>query len=154
METLKINIPKGFKIGSFNQQTGEVTFVETPKDVKERLKTFDDVLADLGISPQIFDEKVRELEPDEKAYIQLKHIVKSLNEGWEPNWEDSNQYKYYPFFTMGSPSGSGFSYDGCADWYASSNAGSRLCFKNRELAVYAGKQFLEIYKQFLSLNKE
>lgn len=152
METLKINIPKGFKIGSFDQKTGEVTFIETPKEVIERVKSFDDVLLELSISSQVFDEKVRELEPDEKAYIQVKHIVKALNEGWEPNWEDSNQYKYYPWFEMGSPSGSGFSYGDFVCWFAASYAGSRLCFKSRELAVYAGKQFEQLYKEYFVLN--
>lgn len=86
---------------------------------------------------------------DEAAYIKLKTIAKALNEGWVPDWKNNSEYKYYPWFNMNDASGfSFFGYDlGCTN----ARLGSRLCFKSRELAEYAGKQFTSIYKDFLTL---
>lgn len=152
MQTLKINIPNGFKIKSFDESTGEVNFEPIPKDIKERIKTFDDVIRELGDDPQDFKNAISIMdEPDEIAYVKLKLIAKALNEGWKPDWTDSNEYKYYPWFRMGSSSGGGFSYDGYDFGYAVSDVGSRLCFKSRRLAEYAGEQFEELYKEYFVL---
>lgn len=77
-------------------------------------------------------------------------ICRALNEGWTPDWNDSNQAKWYPYFDMRSKSGFGFSYSFYVTWRTSADVGSRLCFKNEELAKYAGKQFENIYKSFLT----
>ena len=73
-------------------------------------------------------------------------LCKSLNEDWTPDWDNSNEYKYYPWFKMGS---SGFRFGDCDGWDAVSGVGSRLCFKSRKLAEYAGEQFEDVYKQFM-----
>jgi hypothetical protein len=151
MKTLKIEIPIGFEIDNFDIKTGEIKFKETPKDIKERIKTFADVLNHLNIDEDDFDDENEGLQIDEIAYKKVKLIVKVLNEGWIPDWMDS-EYKYFPWFDMkGSSSGSGFSFCDCGDWGTYSSVGSRLCFKSRELAEYAGKQFTEIYKQYMTI---
>ncbi|WP_407497459.1 hypothetical protein [Elizabethkingia meningoseptica] len=149
--TLKIEIPAGYEVDKFDPSTGEIKFREKPKDIKERIKTFADVLNYFGINETYFNEQNEDLESDEVAYRKVKLIVKALNEGWTPDWSDSDQYKYFPWFNMGSSSGAGFS---CGDfdlWFTSSNVGSRLCFKNRDLAKYAGQQFESIYKEFMTI---
>lgn len=152
MNTLKINIPEGFVIDKFDESTGEVSFKAKPKEVKERITNFVDVLVDLNIDAKEFFEQNKNLPDDELAYKQLKLIVQAFNEGWTPDWTNGNQGKYYPWFKMGSPSGGGFSYYDCADWYADSSVGSRLCFKSSDLAKHAGQLFESIYKDFLTLN--
>jgi len=147
MQTIKIEIPKGFVIDSFDKQLGEIKFKEAPKDVKERIKTVTDVLADNGLTPEQFDIQCEGLEPDEVGYRLAKLIAKSLNEGWTPDWNNSSEGKYVPWFYMGGSSG--FRYNGCDYWRSLSGVGSRLCFKTRELAEYAGNQFTEVYKQFM-----
>ncbi|MBF03218.1 MAG: hypothetical protein CMP76_07975 [Flavobacterium sp.] len=147
MNTLKIKIPDGHKIGAFNQQTGEITFEPIPKIITERIKTFEDVLKELDIDPQDFHTKTHRLDKDTKAYEQIKLIVKALNEGWTPDWSNSNEYKYFPWFKMGSPSGSGFRFRVYDDWHSYSYVGSRLALKTKELAEHAGKQFEDIYKK-------
>lgn len=149
METLKIEIPKGHVIDSFDQSTGVIKFKEKPKNVMERIKTINDVLADHGLTPHQFSIMTKETLPDESAYMLLKLLCKSLNEGWTPDWNNSNEGKYYPYFYMGGSSG--FRFNVCAYWYSYSFVGSRLCFKSRELAEYAGKQFTDIYKQFMTI---
>jgi hypothetical protein len=91
------------------------------------------------------------------AYAKLFIIAEALNEGWVPDWADSDQYKYYPWLLVKkntkNPSGFGLSYDGydCAGSY--SNVGSRLCFKSSELAEYAGKQFKKEYEEAYLIEK-
>ena len=147
--TLKIEIPAGYEVDNFDPSTGEIKFREKPKDIKERIKTFDDVLNHFGIDKTYFNELNQDLESDEVAYRKVKLIVKALNEGWTPDWTDSNQYKYLPWFNMGSSSGAVSSYDLCDYWDTSSLVGSRFCFKSRDLAKYAGQQFESIYKDYL-----
>ena len=81
----------------------------------------------------------------------MKLLTKSLNEGWEPDWDNSSERKYFPWFNMSS-SGSGFSFCVCDDWGTHSSVGSRLCFKSSELAKYAGTQFTDIYKEYMLIN--
>jgi hypothetical protein len=150
-KTLKIKIPEGFEIDSFEASTGEIKLKATPKDIKERIKTFDDVLQINGVKREIFENNIQDLTTDEVAYKMLKEIVKAFNEGWVPDWTNSNEYKYYAYFTMGSPSGGGFSFHDYDFWYTYSVVGSRLCYKSADLAKHAGQLFESIYKDFLTL---
>jgi len=116
--------------------------------ITDRVKTFEDACNVLNIEEaDILNGNETQ---DETAYIKLKTIARALNEGWKPNWQNSSEYKYYPLFYMDQP-GSGFSFDDYVYDYAASCLGSRLCFKSRELAEYAGKQFTGIYRDFLTL---
>lgn len=82
------------------------------------------------------------------AHAKLVIIAEALNEGWQPDWASDDQWKYEPWFYMGGSSGSGFAYYGFGSWRTLSNCGSRLCFKSRELAEYAGEQFRDLYKDY------
>ena len=154
MNRLKINIPDGFVVDKFDEQTGEVSFKLKPKKVTERIKNFDDVLAELGIEKESFLKGIQDISPDEVAYRKIKLIVKAFNEGWTPDWTNSNEYKYYPWFEMGSPSGSGFRFYVYGFWNTFSYVGSRLCFKSSELAKHVGNLFIDDYRDFLTLNIE
>jgi hypothetical protein len=149
---MKIDPPKGYKFQSVDQSTGAINLVEIPKDIKERIKTFVDVLIVLNIDGNEFVELTKNLPADELAYKQVKLMVEAFNEGWKPDWTNSSEGKYYPWFKMGSSSGVGFSFHGYDCWHTISRVGSRLCFKSSELAEYAGKTFESIYKDFLTLN--
>ena len=112
--------------------------------VTDRVKTADDAFKIKGISiASVINDNDT---PDEIAYKIIKVIVEVLNEGWVPDWKNDNQYKYYPWFDMSS--GSGLSYGGYVHLSSDSCVGSRLCFKSRELAEYAGKQFIKEYTDF------
>ncbi len=126
-------------------------------NIMERVKTFEDACEVLGIYPKEISMTVDFGHNDDAArsiaavaaFAKLVIIVRALNEGWVPDWSDERQHKYYPWFKMSSPSGPAF--DDCAYWLSNSDVGSRLCFKSRELAEYAGKQFISIYTDFLTL---
>jgi hypothetical protein len=115
----------------------------------DEIKTFEDACAELDINPQAvyFGNDT----PDEIAYKKLKIVIKAINQGWTPDWNNSNQYKYYPYFEVLS-SGFGFSTTGYDYDYSGTIAtvGSRLCFESSEKAKYAGKQFLQLYNEFLT----
>lgn len=123
--------------------------------ITEKVKSFEDACQILGIEPNIPQVEVLP-ENHQKAIIahyKLVIIAQALNEGWEPNWDDGEEYKYYPWFDMeGSSSGSGFSYRGYDDWSADSDVGSRLCFKSRELARYIGETFVDLYREYFVLD--
>jgi hypothetical protein len=88
------------------------------------------------------------MDEDTIAYEKAKIVTKAINQDWVPDWNNPSQYKYWPWFNLSS--GFGFSYSGSDCAYAHSVVGSRLCFESREKSDYAGKQFLEIYKAFLT----
>lgn len=122
----------------------------TPKDITKRVKTYADACTVLGIEP-INEDVLAKLgfTKDEIAYRKLKTVVEALNEGWRPDWSDSSDYKYWNWFVY-NPSYAGF---GCATTRHTpsgtiTNVGSRLCFKTRELAAYAGRQFEDLYNDF------
>ncbi|MCZ8353939.1 MAG: hypothetical protein O9340_04340 [Cyclobacteriaceae bacterium] len=149
MQTLKIQIPEGYQIDNVDMNSGEIKFKPVPKDVRERFKTVSDVLAHHLLTEEEFDEKCEDLTADEKAYRFLKMLAQCLNEGWQPDWNNENQPKYYPWFYMGGSSG--FRSYFFVNWDSYSNVGSRLCFKSSVLAEYAGTQFLNQYKQFMTI---
>lgn len=148
MKTIKVEIPEGYEAESFDDKTAEVKL--RPKGVKRGtdILTVADLLAANGLTQEQFDQQSEGLDPDEKAYRLMKLLAKTLNEGWLPNWDNPNEYKYYPWFYMDGGS-SGFRFDGFANWDSSSAVGSRLCFKSSALAEHAGKNFTEVYKQFM-----
>jgi hypothetical protein len=118
------------------------------KSFKE-IKTFEDACEELDIMPDgvfsITDTS------DEIAYMKLKTIIKAINQGWTPDWNNSNQEKWYPWFNLSS--GFGFSCSGCICDWTYSGVGSRLCFKSEENSNYAAKQFLDLYEEFLTIKQ-
>ena len=81
------------------------------------------------------------------AHFKLVIIAQVLNDGWEPNWDDYNEYKYYPWFYMDSALGFDLNHVYCH--YSASTVGSRLCFKTEALAEYAAKNFKDLYKDYM-----
>lgn len=120
--------------------------------ITDRVKTFSDACDVLGINEEDITMNLQcEALPDDvksiMAYAKLVIICRALNEGWKPDWTNGNQWKYYPWFALSS--GSGLSYHDFANDYSFSSVGSRLCLKNKELAEYIGKQFSDIYAEYM-----
>lgn len=151
-ETLELQKQKAldaYETGSKKEKTfleklyGKKVFL---KEITERIKTIEDVLEDNNITQSDIDLMFANTPEHFKHQFIAELLCKSLNEDWIPNWNDSSEGKYYPWFKMGS---SGFQFHDCATWRTSSLVGSRLCFKSRKLAEYAGQQFEDVYKQFM-----
>ena len=117
--------------------------------------------------------EVAEENRDILAYMKLRIIAAALNEGWVPQFTE-NEYRYFPWFFFytkeeydkldddekgrcvlrsggGAGSSGGFvvcSASGDASG-SSASGGSRLAFRTRELAAYAGRQFIEEWADFM-----
>lgn len=133
---------------AFFQETLKATFGESTFSMKvtDRIKSFEDACEDQGLNPN--DPIFTTGTPDVIAYNKLtKAIIPSLNEKWTPDWNNSNQRKWYCWFKY---DGSGFRFYDSRYGLVFSSVGSRLCFKSEELAVYAAKQFQNEYNQLFN----
>lgn len=164
---------------------GEETF--KPKDIMERVKTFEDACHELGEEHPFvrsYNGYANNIHEDNKndtdilAYLKLRIICAALNEGWEPQFTE-DEWRYYPWFTLWTEdelseksdewktdrhliSTGEYQTDYAGLAYAHSfNApsitiaafGSRLCLKSDTLAVYCGKQFINIWADFCLIRK-
>ena len=149
------------------------------RPVTERIKTLADAMEALGQGNPLVEEyiavrdKLRTDAGELIAYLKLRIIVAALNEGWEPKFE-KDEDRYFPWFYLYTKeqyenlddevkgrcvlrSGSSASaYYGFvlvdADYDAShsyNSGGSRIAFRTRELAAYAGRQFIEEWADFI-----
>jgi hypothetical protein len=111
MQTLQIDKSKARKLYKnaapefkelLHETFGEKFFNEK---ITDRVKTFEDAYEIVGIRPQ--DITCTNDTKDELAYKKLKIIAQALNEGWTPDWSNSNERKWFPWFEY--KSGFGFS---------------------------------------------
>ena len=163
---------------------GKDTF--KPKDVTERIKTFEDACRELGMEHPFvaaYDAWIMNEEFDDQleiiAYLKLRIICAALNEGWKPQFT-ADEWRYYPWFWLYTQDeindmdeqekqdrhliptgdyGTGYAGFACADSSdAPSNAttyiGSRLCLKSEALAVYCGKQFIDLWADKITKQNE
>ena len=198
---MEIEIPTGYKAEWVN---GVLTLVQDKKEnlrpVTERVKTFEDAVAELGEDNNLvmmfkhFEaEGFAAGSEDFIAYLKLRIITAALNEGWTPQFT-GDEYRYSTWFDLygeqewndlsedtkrqrGVLFGGSANHGALAGFVcarsnavpsdalagfvcARSNAvssdtlayiGSRLCFKNRNLALYAGKQFASLWMDFCYL---
>lgn len=126
------------------------------EEITDRVKSYTDACNVLGIEPMNEqDMKEQGYRPDEIARRKLETITEALNEGWKPDWNNTNEYKYYPYFYIEeNAKAQGTAGLACANTiyaasYTSAGIGSRLCFHDRETARYAGRTFTELYEQIL-----
>lgn len=132
-------------------------------NICDRVKTYADACEVLGVAPM--DEKGMAscgFRPDEIARRKLETITAALNEGWRPDWNNTNEYKYYPWFRIlpgkgkdaqgkpcGASAGLAYAFTNYAATYTFAYFGSRLCFHDYETAAYAGDTFRDLYAQIL-----
>lgn len=181
MRKVEIEIPDGKMAKWVN---GVLTLVdEKPQNVMERIKTFEDAVAELSNRAMNGDKDARKLldewnritfpvdSKDLLAYIKLRIITKVLNEGWEPKFIPG-EYRWAPYFLFytkeeiekmnaetrarvvlrsvnNANGGVSFANAHYAFSIVNASLGYRLSLKSKELAEYAGKQFTEIYADFI-----
>lgn len=110
---------------------------------------------------------------DMVSYMKLRIICAALNEGWEPQFTE-DEARWYPWFWLYTQDEinnmdeqekqdrhlistgdyitdyAGFAY-ACSNYAPSTthtSLGSRLCLKSEALAVYCGKQFIDLWADF------
>lgn len=176
MKKVEIEIPEGKKVEWVN---GVLTLVDdTPKDIKERIKTFEDAVMIIGNGNQAvidyFAISETDCSNDILAFAKLRVIAEALNEEWKPKFDDDER-RYYPWFYIDTENEygefdeekksrhiplrlnnfavmyGGLVYAFVSGTGSSSNAlGSvRLAFKTKKLAEYCGNQFIDIWADLL-----
>ena len=109
MRKLEIEIPDGKMAKWVN---GVLTLVdEKPQNVMERIKTFEDAVAELSNRAMNGDKDAGKLLDEWKiiifsanskdllAYLKLRIITYALNEGWKPKFIPE-EYRWSPFFLI------------------------------------------------------
>lgn len=152
-----------------------------PKNIMERVKTFEDACEVLGEDHQYvlaYREWMRISYAnckDISAYLKLRIICAALNEGWKPTFSD-DECTYYPWFffytkdeydeldedvkkechiigrlhkTLSQNGGIVFVSSINASSNTYSHYGFMIAFKTLELAKYCGKQFIDIWVDYL-----
>ena len=155
MKTLQLSEEKAQKLFKKASPEFKEVLVDTfgeqcfSEKITDRIKTFQNVkefYRNNNIAPKIvFCETDTK---DERAYKKLKLIARVINQGWTPDWDDNNQKKWYPWFSLSS--GFGFSGSDYLCTSAGTAVGSRLCFPTQELSNYVAIQFIDIYKAYLT----
>lgn len=120
-------------------------------DTSKKITSYEDACKVLNIQPineEVFNAFPKEDQRSMLAYHKLTVITRALNNGWKPNWDDQNEWKYYPLFRYVN-AGLSCAYANYTASDASADVGSRLCFYASRLARYAGNQFTDLYEQIL-----
>ena len=182
-QIIKIAVPAGKKaewVDGFLKLVDNEEAKEK-KPVTERVKTFDDACKELGIDAEAIQQQWQDAGItmlDEVAYQKLRIITAALNEGWEPDFTNDDEYRYYPYLCLWTKEeledkdeawkddhnlqlwiGGGSSHYGaacglaCAYSYdawslAIAYVSARLAHKTEELAIYSGKQFTELWANY------
>ena len=186
-EVIQVEIPAGKKAawvdGFLKLVDAEEEQNKDERPITERVKTFEDACKELGEDHKLVQQfkAIQEAIAEDKeatAYFKLGIITAALNEGWEPDFTNDDEYRYYPYLCLWTKEeledkdeawkdehnlqlwiGGVSSYDGAKGGLASassidawSNASAsisaRLTYKTEELAIYSGKQFTELWTNY------
>jgi hypothetical protein len=110
------------------------------RKITDRINSYYDACSDQGITPLTIDHFNFLPEQDRRPtslFHQHTVIIRSLNEGWAPDWANHNEYKYEPRFKK--TGGAGFGFSSAGTWAATSAVGSRLYLRTEELAKHFGE---------------
>lgn len=166
---------KKLLLALFPELSSETAQKADNRPVTERIKTFEDAMLELGEEhPFVKEWHLGEnLSPELEAYLQLRVICAALNEGWEPKFTE-DEVRWYPWFWLYTRDeiermdeqqkqdrNLMFTGDYITDYagfacassdnapsYTTTSVGSRLCLKSEALAVYCGKQFIDLWADF------
>lgn len=124
------------------------------------IKSFENACEKLNLDPKALPDVSMIPEELRKAIIngyKLMIIYKAINDGWTPNWNDSSEWKYYPWFwveaSAARSSGFSFSRSHCHCTRTNASVGSRLCTDSSEKALYIAKTFQDEYKEYFLIQK-
>lgn len=186
-EVIQVEIPAGLKTswmdGFLKLVDAEEEQKKDERPITERVKTFEDACKELGEDHKLIQQfkAIQEAIAEDKeatAYFKLGIITAALNEGWEPEFTNYDEYRYYPYICLWTKEelkykdeawkedhnlqlwfGGGCSNHGAYCGLASADSNNawstaqaifsaRLAHKTEELAIYSGKQFTELWANY------
>lgn len=151
-----------------------------PKDIRDKIKTFDDAFHALGDKHELVKEYKNLIvcdcfSRDIIAYAKLRIIAEALNEGWKPTFDDG-EHRYYPMIyiytkedyeelsenkkkelivvgnskiKLNENCGDIYALEVSTSSYSVFSNGYHLALRTWELSEYCGKQFIDIWSDFL-----
>lgn len=188
-EVIQVEIPAGKKAawvdGFLKLVDAEEEQKKDERPITERVKTFEDACKELGEDHKLVQQfkAIQEAIAEDKeatAYFKLGIITAALNEGWEPDFTNNNEYRYYPYLCLwtkeeledkdeawkddhnlqlwigggdssaGAACGLAAAYSSTAWSDANADFSARLAHKTEKLAIYSGKQFTELWTNYVT----
>lgn len=119
-------------------------------NTEKKIASYEDACRVLNIQPineEVFNIFPKEDQRSMLAYHKLIVITRALNNGWKPNWDDQNEWKYYPLFRYVT-AGLSCANTANAATITDASIGSRLCFPTSALAKYAAEHFADLYRDY------
>lgn len=119
-------------------------------NTEKKIASYEDACRVLNIQPineEVFNIFPKEDQRSMLAYHKLIVITRALNNGWKPNWDDQNEWKYYPLFRYVN-AGLSYAHTYYAATLTNASLGSRLCFPTSALAKYAAEHFADLYRDY------
>jgi hypothetical protein len=119
--------------------------------ITDQVKSFEDACTMKGLDPAAVVKQWEEkgYEPHEIAGKKIELFIQVVNEGWVPDWSNSRESKWTPWFEYKNGE---LVYLSAYYWYSSTVVSSRLCLRSSELAKHAGTCLLKEYNQFFLIN--
>lgn len=133
MKTIKIEI---------NGKETEITLTKEQLKQIESQNAMQKIYEYHNTTEEKFNKLYKDISEFAKGQEIERMIVNFYNKGEQPDWNNSNQYKYYPYFNLGS----NFSYHGYSHWCSGSFTSARLCFLSKENLLEAVEIFKEQYE--------
>ena len=124
-----------------------------------QIKTFEDACKALNYDAELpnFSKVPEKHKKALEAHYQLIIIAEAINEGWQPDWNNTDEYKYELFPDIeenkSKLSGFGLAYNFCVDWGSDTIVGSRLCFQDTDKAKYCFETFKELWETYFLIDK-
>lgn len=133
MKTIKIEI---------NGKEVEITLTKEQLKQIESKNSMQKIYEYYNTTEEKFNKLYKDVSEFAKNQEIERMIVSFYNKGVQPDWNNSNQYKYYPYFNLGK----NFSYDYYYRWHSDSVTSARLAFLRKEDLLEAVEIFKEQYE--------
>ena len=137
MKEIKIEIPNGYEIDTEKSTFENIIFKEVTKS-----NPMDEVFKYHNTTEEEFDKLYENLPKHVKAFEKECMVVAFYNKGWSPDFNNKNEYKYYPWFNMNN-----FSLLCVYYCYSISYFPRRLLFKNEKDCREAVEKYFEVFKE-------
>ena len=130
----------------------ESTSMATPDKINMIVSTYEKALDYLGRENNVCMCGIADKHG--KAMIAIHKLI-TIAEAWNkadnfiPDYDNTNQYKWFPWFQKRGTAGFVFAFTNYTSSYANATFGSRLCFSTSERAEQFGKQFIDLWNDFL-----
>lgn len=127
----------------------------TQSNITERIKTFQDACTEIGINHDEWIAEHAELPTRTLALQKLEIIAKAINDGWK-YIANPDTLCHYPWFKLTAGNlvcnetyTDCIAYDSADKSITIMSCPTSIAFSSAEIALYAGQQFLDIYRNFI-----